>query len=79
MLNGRYQGRAIGSGIDVWRFSEGVRAGAMSRTDFMEAEAGISRSAGHTRPLTQTERALPGCQGGASSRWYNKISGCHIF
>src|SRR5207245_11447473 len=30
MLNGKYQGRDIGSGTDLWRFSEDVKAGAMS-------------------------------------------------
>ncbi len=46
MLNGRYRGRTIGSGTDVWRFSEAVRAGTMSLDDFLGAEAGMSRSAG---------------------------------
>ncbi|WP_309606100.1 IlvD/Edd family dehydratase [Phenylobacterium sp.] len=46
MLNGKFQGRDIGSGTDVWRFSEAVRAGEMSLADFMGAEAGMSRSAG---------------------------------
>ncbi|SVC93832.1 uncharacterized protein METZ01_LOCUS346686, partial [marine metagenome] len=30
MLNGKFQGRDIGSGTDVWRFSEDLRAGRMS-------------------------------------------------
>ena len=47
MLNGRFRGQTLGSGTDVWRFSEEVRAGTMSREDFMAAEAGMSRSAGH--------------------------------
>jgi len=46
MLNGRFKGRAIGSGTDVWRFSEEVRGGEMSLADFFSAEAGMSRSAG---------------------------------
>src|SRR4029450_8115402 len=46
MLNGQYCGQAIGSGTDVWRFSEEGRAGAMSLEQFMEAEGGMSRSAG---------------------------------
>jgi dehydratase ilvD1 len=46
MLNGKFQGRDIGSGTDVWRFSEEVRAGDMSLADFMAAESGMSRSAG---------------------------------
>jgi L-arabonate dehydrase len=47
MLNGKYQGRDIGSGTDVWRFSEEVKAGHMSLQQFMEAESCMSRSAGH--------------------------------
>jgi dehydratase ilvD1 len=46
MLNGKYQGRDIGSGTDVWKFSEAVRAGEMTLKDFMAAETGMSRSAG---------------------------------
>lgn len=47
MLNGHYRGRTIGSGTDVWRLSEDVRAGAISLRDFMAAESAMSRSAGH--------------------------------
>jgi dihydroxy-acid dehydratase len=46
MLNGKFKGRDIGSGTDVWRFSEAVRAGEMTLADFMGAEAGMSRSHG---------------------------------
>ncbi|MEO1454638.1 MAG: IlvD/Edd family dehydratase [Pseudomonadota bacterium] len=46
MLNGKYRGQDIGSGTDVWKFSEAVRAGDMTLADFMSAEAGMSRSAG---------------------------------
>ncbi|MEM1079033.1 MAG: IlvD/Edd family dehydratase [Pseudomonadota bacterium] len=46
MLNGKYRGQDIGSGTDVWKFSEAVRAGEMTLADFMNAEAGMSRSAG---------------------------------
>jgi dihydroxy-acid dehydratase len=46
MLNGKFRGRDIGSGTDVWRFSEAVRAGTMSTGDFMAAESGMSRSPG---------------------------------
>ena len=47
MLNGKYQGRDIGSGTDVWRFSEEVKAGHMSLQQFMAAESCLSRSSGH--------------------------------
>ncbi len=46
MLNGKWRGRDIGSGTDVWKFSEAVRAGDMTLQDFMAAESGMSRSAG---------------------------------
>ena len=47
MLNGKFHGRDIGSGTDVWRFSEDLRAGKMTSEEFSEAEACMSRSAGH--------------------------------
>ena len=46
MLNGKWQGKDIGSGTDVWKFSEAVRAGEMTLKDFMNAESGMSRSKG---------------------------------
>lgn len=45
-LNGKFRGKTIGAGTDVWRFSESVRAGTMGLQDFMAAEAGMSRSVG---------------------------------
>jgi L-arabonate dehydrase len=47
MLNGKYKGRDIGSGTDVWKLSEEVRAGRMSSQDFFDAESCMSRSRGH--------------------------------
>jgi dihydroxy-acid dehydratase len=47
MLNGKFQGRDVGSGTDVWRFSEDVKAGKMTQIEFFNAEACMSRSAGH--------------------------------
>jgi dihydroxy-acid dehydratase len=46
MLNGKFKGQDIGSGTDVWKFSEQVRAGEMTLQDFMNAESGMSRSKG---------------------------------
>jgi dihydroxy-acid dehydratase len=46
MLNGKFRGRDIGSGTDVWKFSEAVRGGTMSLDDFMAAESGMSRTPG---------------------------------
>ena len=47
MLNGKFQGQDIGSGTDLWRFSEDVRAGRMTEADLHEAESCMSRSNGH--------------------------------
>jgi L-arabonate dehydrase len=47
MLNGKYQGKDIGSGTGVWQLSDSVRAGRISLQAFMDAEACMSRSAGH--------------------------------
>lgn len=47
MLNGKYQGRDIGSGTNVWRFSEEVKAGQITLQEFMAAESCMSRSSGH--------------------------------
>ena len=71
MLNGNYKGKPIGSGTDVWRFSEMVRAGEMTLADFMAAERAMSRSPGHCMTMgtasTMNSMAealgmsLPGC------------------
>jgi dihydroxy-acid dehydratase len=47
MLNGKFKGRDIGSGTDIWKFSEQVRSGMMPMCEFIEAEECMSRSAGH--------------------------------
>jgi len=47
MLNGNYRGKPIGSGTDVWKFSEEVRAGTMTIHQFKQAESCMSRSTGH--------------------------------
>jgi len=47
MLNGNYRGKPIGSGTDVWKFSEDLRGGRMTLTEFKQAESCMSRSTGH--------------------------------
>lgn len=47
MLNGKFRGSDIGSGTDVWKFTEEHRAGRMTTSDLYEAEACMARSAGH--------------------------------
>lgn len=46
MLNGYFRGERVGSGTHLWKFSEAVKAGEMTQTEFMEAEASMSRSPG---------------------------------
>lgn len=47
MLAGRFQGKAIGSGTDVWRFADDLKTGKMTHEEFEEAESCMSRSIGH--------------------------------
>jgi dihydroxy-acid dehydratase len=46
MLNGHFRNEKVGSGTHLWKFSEAVKAGQMTQEEFLEAEAGMSRSAG---------------------------------
>jgi dihydroxy-acid dehydratase len=46
MLRGTFRGQNIGSGTDVWRLSEEVRAGKLTAADLAVAESGMNRSAG---------------------------------
>ena len=46
MLNGWFQGERVGSGTALWRMSEAIKAGEMTREAFLEAEAAMSRSPG---------------------------------
>ena len=47
MLNGKFRGCDVGSGTDLWKFGDDLSTGKMSMEDFLDAEAGMSRSAGH--------------------------------
>ena len=47
MLNGKFRGEDIGSGTHVWKFTEMLKTGEMKMPDLSEAEACMSRSAGH--------------------------------
>ena len=47
MLNGKFRGADIGSGTHVWKFTEMLKTGEMKMSDLVEAEACMSRSAGH--------------------------------
>jgi len=47
MLNGKFRGRDVGSGTDIWRMTEAMRAGEVSQQEFTQFESCLSRSAGH--------------------------------
>lgn len=47
MLNGKFRGRNVGSGTDAYRFTDDLRAGAMTLEAYLEAEACQARSEGH--------------------------------
>ncbi len=47
MLNGKFRGRDIGSGTDVWKFVDDLMTGHMTQEEFSEAESCMSRSDGH--------------------------------
>jgi dihydroxy-acid dehydratase len=51
MLSGRVQGRRLGSGTDVWRMSEQVRAGTLGEEEFLAAESTMTRSDGSCNPM----------------------------
>lgn len=46
MLNGKLDGKNIGSGTAVWQLHEALKAGEIDLHRFLSAEAGMSRSAG---------------------------------
>jgi dihydroxy-acid dehydratase len=51
MLTGTFRGVALGCGTDVWRLSEEVRAGTLSRQDFLRSESSMIRSRGHCNTM----------------------------
>lgn len=63
MLSGRWKGKQIGSGTDVIRFKEAVRAGEMSVEEFMAAEAAMSRSAGSCMTMGTASTMASLCEG----------------
>ncbi|WP_341225658.1 IlvD/Edd family dehydratase [uncultured Arcticibacterium sp.] len=51
MLNGKFRGKDLGSGTDVWKFDADVKAGKMTLDEMEEAEACMSRSIGHCNTM----------------------------
>ncbi len=46
MLRGNWQGKTLGSGSDVWKYWDELRAGNITKEDWREIEEGIARSPG---------------------------------
>ncbi len=46
MLRGNWQGKTLGSGSDVWKYWDELRAGNITQSDWREIEEGIARSPG---------------------------------
>jgi dihydroxy-acid dehydratase len=51
MLTGTFRGAPLGCGTDVWRLSEEVRAGTLSREAFTRSESSMIRSRGHCNTM----------------------------
>ncbi len=51
MLSGTFRGVALGCGTDVWKLSEEVRAGTLSREEFLRSESSMIRSRGHCNTM----------------------------
>jgi dihydroxy-acid dehydratase len=51
MLTGHFRGVPLGCGTDVWRLSEEVRAGTLSRDEWLRSESSMIRSRGHCNTM----------------------------
>jgi dihydroxy-acid dehydratase len=51
MLTGTFHGVPLGCGTDVWRLSEEVRAGTLTREQFNRSESAMIRSRGHCNTM----------------------------
>lgn len=51
MLTGTFKGAPLGCGTDVWRMSEEVRAGLLSKAKFLDSESAMIRSRGHCNTM----------------------------
>lgn len=73
MLRGDYRGKFLGSGSDVWKYWDELRAGNITEADWAEIENGIARSPGHcmtmgtASTMTSTVEALGLCLSGYAS------------
>src|SRR5687767_11274089 len=47
MLNGKFQGKDIGSGTSVWKLTDDLKTGKITYDEYASAESCMSRSPGH--------------------------------
>ncbi|HEX2524676.1 MAG TPA: L-arabinonate dehydratase [Geminicoccus sp.] len=73
MLRGNWGGKTLGSGSDVWKYWDELKAGNITRQDWEEMENGIARSfgvcmtMGTAATMTAVAEAMGFCLPGASS------------
>ncbi|MFE0102513.1 L-arabinonate dehydratase [Streptomyces sp. NPDC059009] len=73
MLPGHWRGEVLGSGTDMWKYWDDMRAGLIGDCELAELEAGLARSPGHcmtmgtASTLTAAAEALGVTLPGASS------------
>ncbi len=51
MLTGTFEGSPLGCGTDVWKRSEEMRAGLLSKAKFLSSESAMIRSKGHCNTM----------------------------
>jgi dihydroxy-acid dehydratase len=51
MMTGTFRGSPLGCGTDVWKLSEEVRAGLLSKAKFLSSESAMIRSRGHCNTM----------------------------
>jgi len=51
MMTGTFRGSPLGCGTDVWKLSEEVRAGLLSKAKFLSSESAMIRSNGHCNTM----------------------------
>lgn len=51
MLTGTFEGAPLGCGTDVWKRSEEMRAGLLSKAKFLSSESAMIRSKGHCNTM----------------------------
>jgi dihydroxy-acid dehydratase len=59
---GRFRGRELGVGTDIWRYTDDVRAGRMSLEEYHRFEAALIPSAGHCNEMGTASTMAAVCE-----------------